>query len=234
MQTSVQDTNAQSQQKEAHKGHGLALYQHNEEEEGKNLNGNWRDEMKAEQKKKKRKKNKKKNGGSPSQTKQGEERHPNVQRNKALNDTECDNTQSTVGRNGGERFYGKNQKQIHKEDEFTPLKEKLGASFFEDQDSSEDEGMPDYKIGGYHPIHVGEILLDRYIIIQKLGWGHFSTVWLTKDLKYNNYVAMNVQKSAQHYLEAAYDEVEILDQVATNWKTEEWNKSIEEFYKDDP
>ena len=99
----------------------------------------------------------------------------------------------------------------HHDDEFTPLKDKLGASFFEDQDSSEDEGMPDYKIGGYHPVHVGEILLDRYIIIQKLGWGHFSTVWLTKDIKYNNYVAMKVQKSAQHYLEAAYDEVEILD-----------------------
>ena len=83
-------------------------------------------------------------------------------------------------------------------------------------------------------MHVGEILLDRYVIIQKLGWGHFSTVWLTKDLKYNSYVAMKVQKSAQHYLEAAYDEVEILDQVATNWKSEDWERSVEQFYKDDP
>lgn len=94
--------------------------------------------------------------------------------------------------------------------------------------------MPDYKIGGYHPVHVGEILLDRYVIIQKLGWGHFSTVWLTKDLKYNSYVAMKVQKSAQHYLEAAYDEVEILDQVATNWKSEDWERSVEQYYKNDP
>ena len=76
--------------------------------------------------------------------------------------------------------------------DFTPLKEKIDDTFFDDQDSSEDEGMPDYKIGGYHPIHVGEILMDRYIIIQKLGWGHFSTVWLTKDLKYNSYVAIKV------------------------------------------
>jgi len=93
--------------------------------------------------------------------------------------------------------------------------------------------MPDYKIGGYHPVHVGEILLDRYIIIQKLGWGHFSTVWLTKDLKYNSYVAIKVQKSAQHYLEAAYDEVEILDQVAKNWRCKEWQRSINEYYQDD-
>lgn len=113
------------------------------------------------------------------------------------------------------------------------MRDVLGESFYEDQDSSEDEGMPDYKIGGYHPIHVGEILLDRYVIIQKLGWGHFSTVWLTKDLKYNSYVALKVQKSAQHYVEAAYDEVDILDQVAKNWRTEDWEKSIRDYYKTD-
>jgi serine/threonine-protein kinase SRPK3 len=118
--------------------------------------------------------------------------------------------------------------------DFTPLKQKLGEEFFDKDDSSEDEGMPDYKLGGYHPIHVGEILVDRYVIIQKLGWGHFSTVWLTKDLKFNSYVAIKVQKSAQHYLEAAYDEVNILHQVATNWKSEEWKKAIQEHYKNDP
>lgn len=48
---------------------------------------------------------------------------------------------------------------------FKPLKDIIEDAYFDDQDSSEDEGMPDYKIGGYHPIHVGEILLDRYIII---------------------------------------------------------------------
>ena len=26
---------------------------------------------------------------------------------------------------------------------------------YEDSDSSEDEGLADYKIGGYHPMHVG-------------------------------------------------------------------------------
>ena len=119
------------------------------------------------------------------------------------------------------------------DESFEPLKDILGESFYEDEDSSEDEGMPDYKIGGYHPIHVGEILMDRYVIIQKLGWGHFSTVWLTKDLKYNSYVALKVQKSAQHYVEAAYDEVDILDQVASNWATDEWKASINEYYKHD-
>ena len=78
--------------------------------------------------------------------------------------------------------------------EAKPLKEELGNSFYEDSDSSEDEGLPDYKIGGYHPVHVGEVFRDRYVIIQKLGWGHFSTVWLAKDKKYDAYVAVKVQK----------------------------------------
>ena len=118
--------------------------------------------------------------------------------------------------------------------EAKPLKEELGESFYQDSDSSEDEGLPDYKIGGYHPVHVGEVFKERYIVIQKLGWGHFSTVWLAKDKKHDTYVALKVQKSAQHYIEAAYDEVEILDQVSSFWRKKEWQDSLKRYYKDDP
>ena len=118
--------------------------------------------------------------------------------------------------------------------EAKPLKEELGTSFYEDSDSSEDEGLPDYKIGGYHPVHVGEVFQDRYVVIQKLGWGHFSTVWLAKDKKFDTYVALKVQKSAQHYIEAAYDEVEILDQVSSFWRKHEWQESLKHYYKDNP
>ena len=48
-----------------------------------------------------------------------------------------------------------------------------------------------------------EIMINRYVLIQKLGWGHFSTVWLAKDFKYETYVAIKIQKSAPHYMEAA-------------------------------
>jgi serine/threonine-protein kinase SRPK3 len=41
------------------------------------------------------------------------------------------------------------------------------------------------------------------VLIQKLGWGHFSTVWLAKDFKFHTYVAIKIQKSAPHYMEAA-------------------------------
>ena len=83
-----------------------------------------------------------------------------------------------------------------------------------DEYHSEDEGIEDYKIGGYHPCHIGEVFINRYVLIQKLGWGHFSTVWLAKDFKFGTYVAVKVMKSAPHYLDASYDEVEILQKIA--------------------
>lgn len=38
-------------------------------------------------------------------------------------------------------------------------------------------------IGGYHPVSIGDIYGpgQRYLIEKKLGWGHFSTVWLASD-----------------------------------------------------
>lgn len=88
------------------------------------------------------------------------------------------------------------------------------GALYADSDQSEDEGIADYKIGGYHPVHIGEVLINRYVILQKLGWGHFSTVWLARDTAFKTFVALKVQKSASHYQEAAYDEVEILEQVS--------------------
>ena len=49
--------------------------------------------------------------------------------------------------------------------------------------SSSDEGSDGYRVGGYHPVSVGERYgpNGRYVIEEKLGWGHFSTVWLALD-----------------------------------------------------
>ena len=51
-----------------------------------------------------------------------------------------------------------------------------------DELSEEEEDPGDYKTGGYHPVRVGELYENgRYKVIRKLGWGHFSTVWLVQD-----------------------------------------------------
>lgn len=49
--------------------------------------------------------------------------------------------------------------------------------------------------------------------MRKLGWGHFSTVWLCRDLDDEKYVALKVVKSAQHYTETAADEIRLLEVI---------------------
>ncbi|XP_017286061.1 SRSF protein kinase 3 isoform X2 [Kryptolebias marmoratus] len=72
------------------------------------------------------------------------------------------------------------------------------------------EDPADYNIGGYYPVEVGEIFVDRYQVVRKLGWGHFSTVWLCWDMPTRRFVALKVVKSAQTFTETALDEIKLL------------------------
>lgn len=45
----------------------------------------------------------------------------------------------------------------------------------------EQEDATQYCCGGYHPVATDDLFVDRYKVIKKLGWGHFSTVWLCRD-----------------------------------------------------
>lgn len=89
------------------------------------------------------------------------------------------------------------------------------SSSGEDYSDSEDEGTEDYKKGGYHPVQIGDKYKSgRYTVLKKLGWGHFSTVWLVSDTESpHEYRALKIQKSAQHYTEAARDEITLLSQL---------------------
>lgn len=96
----------------------------------------------------------------------------------------------------------------------------------EDYDDNNEERNEEYRIGGYHRVIPGEIIQGRYIAIEKLGWGHFSTVWLAFDKKsldeanVTSFVALKIQKSALHYREAAYDEIEMLKAVINTSKSD--------------
>ncbi|XP_046840761.1 SRSF protein kinase 3-like [Xenia sp. Carnegie-2017] len=83
----------------------------------------------------------------------------------------------------------------------------------DNSDSEEQEDVGDYKRGGYHPVKLGDLFNNRYSIIRKLGWGHFSTVWLAWDLRNKCYAALKIVKSASHYTETALDEKKLLDKV---------------------
>lgn len=80
-----------------------------------------------------------------------------------------------------------------------------------------EEDSKDYVPGGYHTCFIGENYKDgKYTLVRKLGWGHFSTVWLAKDNDKNCHVAMKIVRSAKHYTETALDEIKLLDKVTTS------------------
>ncbi|PSR79181.1 hypothetical protein PHLCEN_2v7152 [Hermanssonia centrifuga] len=83
--------------------------------------------------------------------------------------------------------------------------------------TEDEEDWEDYIKGGYHPVHIGDTFSDgRYVVVRKLGWGHFSTVWLAKDTKMDRHVALKVVKSAPRYTETALDEIKLLQRLITS------------------
>ncbi|PKY05724.1 kinase-like protein [Aspergillus campestris IBT 28561] len=80
--------------------------------------------------------------------------------------------------------------------------------------TAEEEDSEDYCKGGYHPVQIGETYNNgRYIVVRKLGWGHFSTVWLSRDTTTGKHVALKVVRSAAHYTETAIDEIKLLNRI---------------------
>ncbi|KAH8653134.1 kinase-like domain-containing protein [Tricladium varicosporioides] len=45
-----------------------------------------------------------------------------------------------------------------------------------------EEGKDAYRLGGFHPVYTGDVYNGRYEVLQKIGYGRYSTVWLVKDL----------------------------------------------------
>ncbi|KAH7907721.1 kinase-like domain-containing protein, partial [Hygrophoropsis aurantiaca] len=54
------------------------------------------------------------------------------------------------------------------------------------------ENVNKYRKGGYHPVHIGDIIHDRYRVVNKLGHGAYSTVWLVKDDSVGRHASLKV------------------------------------------
>ncbi|XP_043189446.1 SRSF protein kinase 3-like isoform X18 [Amphibalanus amphitrite] len=99
-------------------------------------------------------------------------------------------------------------------------------------DDDEQEAPSDYKPGGYHPVRIGDMFHGRYHVIRKLGWGHFSTVWLCWDIRDKRFVAMKVVKSACHYTETALDEIKLLKCVRDSDETDPFREGTVQLLDD--
>ncbi|EFR05434.1 CMGC/SRPK protein kinase [Nannizzia gypsea CBS 118893] len=96
----------------------------------------------------------------------------------------------------------------------SPLSRASSSSSEEEVDAADEEDSEDYCKGGYHPVSVGESYNGgRYIVVRKLGWGHFSTVWLSRDTTTGKHVGLKVVRSAAHYPETAIGEIKLLNRI---------------------
>lgn len=111
--------------------------------------------------------------------------------------------------------------------EFTPPPAQLLGS-----DDEEQEDPSDYCKGGYYPVKIGDLFNGRYHVVRKLGWGHFSTVWLCWDLQKKRFVALKVVKSAPHYTETAIDEIKLLRCVRDSDPSDPYRETIVQLIDD--
>lgn len=84
-----------------------------------------------------------------------------------------------------------NRRAMHVGGHHSPTKDQLRFAYIEDAEP------PDrYRQGGYHPTTVGDVLCGRYRIVNKLGFGSYSTTWLAQDFhalaSSNIYVALKI------------------------------------------
>lgn len=59
------------------------------------------------------------------------------------------------------------------------------------------EDVNQYNPGGFHPVHIGDVINDRFEIIHKLGQGGFGMVWLCHDNLKRSWRALKILAASQ-------------------------------------
>jgi serine/threonine protein kinase len=79
---------------------------------------------------------------------------------------------------------------------------------------SDTEGIEEYKAEGFHPVYLGERLKSgKYIVLRKLGFGHFSTVWLALDTLSGSFRAIKINQA--QYSDKLDEELEIFELLSS-------------------
>ena len=106
--------------------------------------------------------------------------------------------------------------------------EEINSEQKTDYNYSKEEDLKDYKIND--PVNIGDILIDRYIIKQKLDYDNYNKIWLALDNKINKHVTIKIQKLEDGYIKDSYNEIEILKHISKKNFDKKWIKSLKEYY----
>lgn len=74
------------------------------------------------------------------------------------------------------------------------------------------EDVEEYRLGGFHLVHIGDVFQAKYKVLHKLGAGGFSTTWLARDTVDKKYVALKILKAEET---ASYSELRMLQSLAS-------------------
>lgn len=100
-----------------------------------------------------------------------------------------------------------------------------------------EENKNAYYDGGYLKVVKGSLIENRYVVIQKLGWGEFSTVWLAYDTRYyayrrtarDSFVALKIAKCRRSVTENTTYEINLLRYLCTSLSRCPMTKLLDSF-----
>ncbi|KAB8270304.1 kinase-like protein [Aspergillus minisclerotigenes] len=93
--------------------------------------------------------------------------------------------------------------------------------YFEYQPIEGVERLERYRPGGYHPIHIGDVLKVQYRVVHKLGHGAYSTIWLSRDEQQAVYVAVKISTG-----DSSPHEADILCAIANSPEVDDPGRSM--------
>ncbi|MCJ1297668.1 hypothetical protein MMC08_000456 [Hypocenomyce scalaris] len=100
------------------------------------------------------------------------------------------------------------------------------------------EQVENYKPGGFHPVHLGDIFNNRYRVFRKLGFGAFSTVWLSRDelshARLNRYVALKIGVSKSTEADQELKILRSLDQAVNHPGKSHVQQLLDYFHHEGP
>lgn len=100
-----------------------------------------------------------------------------------------------------------------------PLKQMLNSGYRRYEKLPNVENLEDYRPGGYHPVHPGDRLnAGKYLVINKLGYGDISSVWLAENTAQHNCVAISILKAESSHGDnlAGVEKLRYLSKVHTH------------------
>ncbi|KAJ5640608.1 hypothetical protein N7528_000233 [Penicillium herquei] len=94
----------------------------------------------------------------------------------------------------------------------------------------EEETLPHYNPDQFFPVHIGNVLNDRYKVTGKLGYGAYSTSWLCQDLRTRTHVVLKVSTFLRKFPTATHRELRIYEHLASIKSAHPGQSLIRELY----